>query len=56
MENNIYYRQVKLLVQLLPLVVEESCFALKGGTANLKDSHGTLSHQNYRDLYTSDKG
>lgn len=33
MENNIYYRQVKLLVQLLPLVAEESCFALKGGTA-----------------------
>ncbi len=33
MENNIYYRQVKLLVQLLPLVAEEPCFALKGGTA-----------------------
>jgi len=33
MENNTYYRQVKLLVQLLPLVAEESCFALKGGTA-----------------------
>lgn len=33
MENNTYYKQVKLLVQLLPLVAEESCFALKGGTA-----------------------
>ncbi len=33
MENNTYYRQVQLLVQLLPLVAEESCFALKGGTA-----------------------
>ena len=28
-----YYRQVRLLVQLLPLVAEETCFALKGGTA-----------------------
>ena len=28
-----YYRQVQLLVHLLPLVAEESCFALKGGTA-----------------------
>ncbi len=28
-----YYRQVQLLVQLLPLVAEEDCFALKGGTA-----------------------
>jgi len=33
MINNTYYKQVKLLVQLLPLVAEESCFALKGGTA-----------------------
>ena len=31
--NNIYYRQVQLLVQLLPLIAEEHCFALKGGTA-----------------------
>lgn len=31
--NNPYYRQVQLLVQLLPLVAEEPCFALKGGTA-----------------------
>ena len=28
-----YYKQVQLLVQLLPLIAEESCFALKGGTA-----------------------
>ena len=33
MENNTYYKQVKLLVQLLPLVAEENCFVLKGGTA-----------------------
>ncbi|PHS72607.1 MAG: hypothetical protein COB22_04540 [Cycloclasticus sp.] len=31
--GNIYYKQVQLLVQVLPLVAEESCFALKGGTA-----------------------
>ncbi len=28
-----YYKQVQLLVQLLPLIAEEECFALKGGTA-----------------------
>ena len=28
-----YYKQVQLLVQLLPLIAEEDCFALKGGTA-----------------------
>ena len=28
-----YRRQVSLLVQILPLVAEERCFALKGGTA-----------------------
>ncbi len=26
-----YYKQVQLLVQLLPLIAEENCFALKGG-------------------------
>jgi len=31
--SNIYYKQVQLLVQLLPLIAEEHCFALKGGTA-----------------------
>lgn len=31
--NNPYYRQVQLLVRLLPLVAQEPCFALKGGTA-----------------------
>ena len=31
--NNPFYRQVSLLVQLLPIVGEQSCFALKGGTA-----------------------
>ena len=28
-----YYQQVQLLVDILPLVAEEKCFALKGGTA-----------------------
>jgi predicted nucleotidyltransferase component of viral defense system len=31
--RDIYRRQVALLVRILPLVAEESCFALKGGTA-----------------------
>ena len=31
--DNPFYRQVTLLVELLPLVARESCFALKGGTA-----------------------
>jgi hypothetical protein len=28
-----YRQQVRLLMRLLPLVAEEPCFALKGGTA-----------------------
>lgn len=31
--NAEYYKQVQLLVQVLPLVADEKCFALKGGTA-----------------------
>ncbi|PCH58853.1 MAG: hypothetical protein COC14_00015 [Burkholderiaceae bacterium] len=31
--SSIYYKQVQWLLQLLPLVAEEDCFALKGGTA-----------------------
>lgn len=31
--NNPYYRQVQLLVRVLPFVFEQECFALKGGTA-----------------------
>lgn len=31
--NSIYYKQVSLLIQALPYVAEENCFALKGGTA-----------------------
>lgn len=31
--TSVYYKQVQLLVQILPLVAEEDCFALKGGTA-----------------------
>ena len=30
---DIYRRQVARLIRLLPLVAEENCFALKGGTA-----------------------
>ena len=34
MDNkNPYFRQVELLVRILPLVGEHPCFALKGGTA-----------------------
>ena len=31
--NSPYYKQVQLLLRVLPFVTEESCFALKGGTA-----------------------
>lgn len=31
--NSLYYRQVQLLMQVLPLVAKHDCFALKGGTA-----------------------
>ncbi len=31
--NSQYYKQVRLLIEVLPLVAEENCFALKGGTA-----------------------
>lgn len=32
-KDSIYYRQVQLLVRILPLLDTEQCFALKGGTA-----------------------
>jgi len=32
-KNSVYYKQVQLLIQVLPLVAGEDCFALKGGTA-----------------------
>ncbi len=31
--SSIYYRQVQLLLQILPFISEHRCFALKGGTA-----------------------
>jgi predicted nucleotidyltransferase component of viral defense system len=31
--RDIYERQVRLLLRVIPLVAEETCFALKGGTA-----------------------
>lgn len=31
--NAQYYKQVKLLIQMLPVVAKEDVFALKGGTA-----------------------
>ncbi|AYG62316.1 hypothetical protein CCGE525_26310 (plasmid) [Rhizobium jaguaris] len=27
------YRQVRLLIRILPIIAQEPCFALKGGTA-----------------------
>ena len=30
---SIYYKQVQLLLEVLPFVSKEECFALKGGTA-----------------------
>ena len=32
-KDNLYRPQVALLMDVLPLVAEERCFALKGGTA-----------------------
>ena len=32
-KGTVYYKQVQLLVQVLPLIANEKCFALKGGTA-----------------------
>ncbi|MCK5081736.1 MAG: nucleotidyl transferase AbiEii/AbiGii toxin family protein [Candidatus Omnitrophica bacterium] len=32
-QNNPYFKRVRLLVQILPLIAEKDCFALKGGTA-----------------------
>jgi predicted nucleotidyltransferase component of viral defense system len=31
--NSIYFKQVQLLVRILPFIAKEKCFALKGGTA-----------------------
>ncbi len=31
--NSIYYKQVQLLMQVMPFVAKQECFALKGGTA-----------------------
>lgn len=31
--NSYYYKQMQLLIQVLPFVARQSCFALKGGTA-----------------------
>ena len=31
--NGIYYKQVQLLMQVLPFIAKQKCFALKGGTA-----------------------
>lgn len=32
-KNSIFYKQIQLLVRILPFVAKEKCFALKGGTA-----------------------
>lgn len=31
--QSVYYQQVQLLLQVLPIVSQHACFALKGGTA-----------------------
>ena len=48
--NNPYFRQVQLLVAVLPLVAKESCLALKGGTAiNLSACSDSGAPQTVRD-------
>lgn len=32
-KDSIYYKQVSLLIRLIPVIEKETCFALKGGTA-----------------------
>ena len=32
-KNSRYYKQVQLLLRILPFIASKSCFALKGGTA-----------------------
>ena len=32
-KNSRYYKQVQLLLRILPFIANQSCFALKGGTA-----------------------
>lgn len=32
-KQSTYYKQVLLLIRLIPIVEKEACFALKGGTA-----------------------
>lgn len=31
--NSVYFKQVQLLIRILPFIEKEKCFALKGGTA-----------------------
>jgi predicted nucleotidyltransferase component of viral defense system len=33
MKDSPYYKQVELMLKIIPLVAAERCFALKGGTA-----------------------
>ena len=32
-QNSLYFKQARLLVQVLPVIAKYPCFALKGGTA-----------------------
>jgi len=48
--GEVYRRQVQLLVRTLPLVAQEECFALKGGTAIVYSSQGGPRFQMMRDL------
>ena len=46
-----YYKQVQLLISILPIVAEEECFALKGGTAKDRYPYGPkLGHPRFGEL------
>jgi len=43
-KDSIYYKQVQLLVRILPLIDSEKCFALKGGTGHQSFLQGIATH------------
>ncbi|WP_244360023.1 MULTISPECIES: hypothetical protein [unclassified Alteromonas] len=43
--NSIYYKQVQLLMQVLPFVAKQECFALKGGTASISLSESFRAYR-----------
>ncbi len=32
-KNSTYFKQAELLIRIMPFIADESCFAIKGGTA-----------------------